>query len=35
MLKRIDKLGDLWEPVLGPGIDLAGCLERMKEIQGR
>jgi len=29
MLKRIDKLGDLWEPVLGPGIDLAGCVEQL------
>jgi bifunctional non-homologous end joining protein LigD len=23
---RIDKLGDLWEPVLGKGVDLARCL---------
>jgi bifunctional non-homologous end joining protein LigD len=26
---RLDKLGDLWEPVLGPGIDLADSLERL------
>ena len=27
--KRIDKVGDLWQPMLGPGIDLAKCLERL------
>jgi bifunctional non-homologous end joining protein LigD len=27
--KRIDKLGDLWKPVLGPGVDLAACLDRL------
>jgi bifunctional non-homologous end joining protein LigD len=27
--KRLDKLGDLWKPVLGPGIDLAACLDRL------
>jgi bifunctional non-homologous end joining protein LigD len=27
--KRIDTLGDLWKPVLGPGVDLAVCLERL------
>lgn len=26
---RIDKIGDLWEPILGPGIDLQACLERL------
>ena len=26
---RIDKVGDLWAPVLGPGIDLAECLDRL------
>ena len=26
--KRIEKLGDLWEPVIGKGIDLAKCLEQ-------
>ena len=28
--KRIDKLGDLWKTVLGPGVDLAACLERLR-----
>ena len=27
--KRIDKLGDLWTAVLGPGVDLAACLKRL------
>jgi len=26
---RLEKVGDLWEPVPGPGIDLAACLERL------
>jgi bifunctional non-homologous end joining protein LigD len=25
---RLEKVGDLWGPNLGPGADLAGCLER-------
>jgi bifunctional non-homologous end joining protein LigD len=25
--KRLDKVGDLWAPALGPGSDLAGCLD--------
>jgi bifunctional non-homologous end joining protein LigD len=29
--KRIDKLGDLWKPVLAPGVDLEACLERLVE----
>jgi bifunctional non-homologous end joining protein LigD len=29
--RRIQKVGDLWTPVLGAGIDLAKCLERMAE----
>lgn len=29
MPKRIEKVGDLWEPVLGKGIDLLKCLERL------
>ncbi len=28
--KRLDKVGDLWKPVLGPGIDLQACLERLR-----
>jgi bifunctional non-homologous end joining protein LigD len=27
--KRLDKMGDLWKPVLGHGIDLPGCLEKL------
>jgi bifunctional non-homologous end joining protein LigD len=27
--KRLDRVGDLWQPVLGPGIDLPTCLERL------
>jgi bifunctional non-homologous end joining protein LigD len=26
---RLDRMGDLWKPVLGQGIDLQGCLERL------
>lgn len=29
MLKRLEKVGDLWEPVLGKGIDLVKCLEML------
>ena len=27
--RRLDKVGDLWGPVLGPGIDLSACLSRL------
>jgi bifunctional non-homologous end joining protein LigD len=27
--QRLDKVGDLWKPVLGKGIDLAACLRRL------
>jgi bifunctional non-homologous end joining protein LigD len=27
--KRLNAVGDLWQPVLGPGIDLAACLEKL------
>jgi len=30
MAKRLDKVGDLWQPVIGPGIDLGHCLERLQ-----
>jgi len=30
MAKRLDSVGDLWKPVLGQGIDLARCLERLE-----
>ncbi len=28
--KRVDKVGDLWEPILGSGVDIAACLERLQ-----
>jgi bifunctional non-homologous end joining protein LigD len=31
MPKRLRKLGDLWKPVLGDGIDMAACLERLEK----
>jgi bifunctional non-homologous end joining protein LigD len=31
MAKRIDKHGDLWGPVLGPGVELTACLNRIVE----
>jgi bifunctional non-homologous end joining protein LigD len=27
--RRIDKVGDLWKPVLGQGVDLSACLNRL------
>jgi hypothetical protein len=30
--RRLDRLGDLWGPVLGPGVDLGACLERLERI---
>ena len=30
MAKRLDRLGDLWESVLGPGIDLRDWLVRLE-----
>ena len=29
MLRRLDRVGDLWGPALGPGVDLAACLDRL------
>jgi bifunctional non-homologous end joining protein LigD len=29
MPKRLDRLGDLWGPILGPGVDLQKCLNRL------
>jgi hypothetical protein len=29
MPKRLEKVGDLWQRTLGPGIDLLDCLERL------
>jgi hypothetical protein len=34
MSKRIDKLGDLWQGVLGTGIDLKEWLRRLEKICG-
>lgn len=31
--QRLDKLGDLWTPVLGAGIDLGDCLERLPRLR--
>ncbi|MFL5328477.1 MAG: DNA ligase D [Gemmataceae bacterium] len=33
--KRLEKIGDLWQPVLGPGIDLAHCIERLARVLAR
>jgi bifunctional non-homologous end joining protein LigD len=30
MPRRLDKVGDLWQPALGGGIDLSACLERIR-----
>jgi bifunctional non-homologous end joining protein LigD len=29
LARRLDRVGDLWGPVLGSGVDLASCLSRM------
>jgi bifunctional non-homologous end joining protein LigD len=29
LARRLDKIGDLWSGVLGPGVDLAACLQRI------
>ena len=31
--KRVARLGDLWKGVLGPGIDLEKCLDRVEKIR--
>ena len=30
--KRLETIGDIWKPVIGPGADLLACLERMRKI---
>jgi bifunctional non-homologous end joining protein LigD len=35
MPKRLENVGDLWEPVLGSGLDLPGCLERLAALLKR
>jgi bifunctional non-homologous end joining protein LigD len=32
--RRLEKVGDLWRPVLGPGVDLAGSLDRLLRAAG-
>jgi bifunctional non-homologous end joining protein LigD len=32
MARRLDRVGDLWRPVLGPPVDVAECLERLTRI---
>ena len=29
---RLDKIGDIWKGVLGPGIDMGKCMEKLKEV---
>jgi bifunctional non-homologous end joining protein LigD len=31
MGKRLEKVGDLWKPTLGSGVDLTACLERLQQ----
>ena len=33
MPARLEKVGDLWAPVLGPGIDLARCVGQLDRVQ--
>jgi bifunctional non-homologous end joining protein LigD len=33
MAKRLDKVGDLWSPVLGPAVDLEKCLSKLAKIR--
>lgn len=33
--RRLDRVGDLWRPVLGPGVNLEDCLERLSSKLGR
>lgn len=32
IFKRLDKVGDLWKPVLGKGINLEACLKRLEKL---
>jgi bifunctional non-homologous end joining protein LigD len=29
MAKRLDRVGDLWQPILGAGVDIRQCLDRL------
>ncbi len=33
LARRVDKVGDLWAPVLGPGINLSDCLEHLAPVR--
>jgi len=33
--RRLDRVGDLWKPVLGRGIDLGACLDRLARVGSR
>lgn len=33
IFKRLEKVGDLWRPILGKGIDLDKCLDRLGALQ--
>ena len=33
MPDRLEKVGDLWAPVLGPGIELAKCVGLLERVQ--
>jgi hypothetical protein len=35
MQARIKEKGDLWGPVIGPGIDMAKCLDRISRMQAK
>jgi bifunctional non-homologous end joining protein LigD len=35
MPRRLERVGDLWKPILGPGIDLAACLEKLTKLKKR
>jgi len=35
MRDRIKEKGDLWKPVIGPGIDMEKCLDRMSRMQAK
>jgi bifunctional non-homologous end joining protein LigD len=34
LARRLDKVGDLWQDVLGPGIDVEECLSRLARVAG-
>jgi len=32
IFSRLDRIGDIWKGVLGPGIDIGKCIDKLKEI---